>query len=89
VELRTDVDYLDVELLADGGFDRDIDGGRNTLLYVIEGEVKVAGDVIARGSGVLLTEGKLHVAGVRGSRFAYLSGRPHHEPILHRGPFVD
>jgi hypothetical protein len=89
VEFRTDVDYLDVELLADSAYEREIDGGRNTLLYVIEGEVSLGGERVSRGSGVLLAEGRLRVDGAKGARFVYLSGKPHGEPIIHRGPFVD
>ena len=89
VALHTQVDYLDVELLAEGTFTREIPTGRNTLLYVIAGQLRLDSQSVARGEGVLLGAGRLEVHGRPGTRFAYLSGRPHDEPILHRGPFVD
>jgi hypothetical protein len=89
VSLRTDVEYADVELLADASYSRTVGPGRNTLLYVIEGEVRLGDTRLRRGQGALLGAGDLTVDGTTRARFAYLSGRPHDEPILHRGPFVD
>jgi quercetin 2,3-dioxygenase len=89
VALHTEVDYLDVTLVADGGFLRTIPGERNTLVYVIAGSVDVAGQDVGRGQGVLLSPGELEIRGRSGARFAFLSGRPHGEPIRQRGPFVD
>ena len=89
VALHTRVDYLDVTLLADNRFVRTIEPERNTLVYVIAGAVQIAGQSVSRGQGVLLSPGRLEVGGRSGARFAFLSGRPHDEPIVHRGPFVD
>lgn len=89
VALHTQVDYLDVTLLADNRFARTIEPERNTLVYVIAGAVEIAGQSVSRGQGVLLSPGQLEVGGRSGARFAFLSGRPHAEPIVHRGPFVD
>lgn len=89
VALHTDVDYLDVRLLEGVSFEHHIAPGRNTLLYALDGGVRVDGTTVPRGSGVLLSDGRLVAHGERGSRFALLSGRPHGEPIVHRGPFVD
>lgn len=89
VALHTEVDYLDVTLLADDGFRRTIPEGRNTLVYVIAGAIDLAGHEVSRGQGVLLSSGELEIGGSTGARFAFLSGRPHDEPIRHRGPFVD
>jgi quercetin 2,3-dioxygenase len=89
VALHTEVDYLDVTLLADNGFRRTIPAGRNSLVYVIFGAVDIVGQRVQRGEGVLLSPGELEIGGRTGARFALLSGEPHHEPIKHRGPFVD
>jgi hypothetical protein len=89
VALHTEVEYIDVQLVADSTFARTIPQERNTLLYVIEGVARVGDEEVPRGHGVLLGAGDLEVAGREGTRFAFLSGRPHGEPILHRGPFVD
>lgn len=87
--LHTEVEYLDVTLLADGSFDRVIPAGYSTLLYVIDGQLRVGEREIARGHALVLGEGELRAHGKAGARLAFLRGKPHGEPILHRGPYVD
>jgi quercetin 2,3-dioxygenase len=89
VRLHTDVEYLDVELLAAGGFVREIDGDQHALVYVIAGSLAIGEEQAVRGEAVVLGPGRLEVRASAGTRFAYLRGRPHGEPIHHRGPFVD
>lgn len=89
VALHTEVDYLDVTLLRDGEWGTTVPSGRNTLLYAIAGDLKVGDVDVPRGVAVTVSGGDLLVRGAEGGRFAYLSGRPHGEPIIHRGPFVD
>jgi len=88
VGLHTEVDYRDVTLLADR-WTTTIPAGRNTLVYAIDGTLTVGAHTARRGDALLLAPGTLVVGGDPGSRFAYLSGRPHGQPIRHRGPFVD
>lgn len=89
VALHTEVDDLDVTLLADGEWGFAIPQERNSFLYALEGSVRVGDIEVPRGHGVVLSPGDLLVRGAEGARFAFLSGRPHGEPIVHRGPFVD
>lgn len=89
VALHTEVEYLDITMLADGRFGRVIPADMSTLLYVLEGAVTVGEQTVARGEGLVLGAGEVLATGKRGARFAWLRGRPHHEPIRHRGPFVD
>jgi hypothetical protein len=90
VEFRTELDYLDIRTESDEArFAREVPGGRNTLLYVLEGQVLLADGSLYKGEAALLGEGRLTVETTKGARFVYLSGRPHGEPIRHRGPFVD
>lgn len=87
--LHTEVEYLDVTLLADGSFDRVIPAGHTTLLYVLDGKVSVGHREVTLGHALVLGEGELRARGTAGTRLAWLRGKPHHEPIRHRGPFVD
>ena len=89
VALHTEVEYLDVTLLADGSFDRVIPAGYSTLLYVLDGSLQVGEREVPRGHALVLGEGELRARGKAGARLAWLRGRPHGEPIRHRGPFVD
>jgi redox-sensitive bicupin YhaK (pirin superfamily) len=67
--------------------------GFNTLVFTLEGEVKVGpeartikpGDlaVLARGDG-----GPVSVRGAKGARVLVLSGEPIDEPVAAYGPFV-
>ncbi|HET6581858.1 MAG TPA: pirin family protein [Nannocystaceae bacterium] len=89
VRLHTEVEYLDVELLAAGGFAREIDGEEHVLVYVIAGSLAIGDERAERGEALVLGPGRLDLHADAGTRFAYLRGRPHREPIRHRGPFVD
>jgi hypothetical protein len=88
--LRTDVDYRDVTLQADATWSADVPDGWSALAYVLEGEPELCDTAIARGQAILVSAGRLKARARRQPvRFAFLAGRPHHEPIRHRGPFVD
>ncbi len=89
VALHTEVEYLDVTLLAEGRFSRVVPAGVSTLLYVLEGELTLGDKSVPRGHGLVLGAGELDARGRAGTRLAWLQGRPHQEPIRHRGPFVD
>lgn len=89
VALHTEVEVLDVTLLADGGFARVVPPGSSTLLYVLDGELRVGAEMVPRGTALVLGPGELLARGKAGARLAWLRGRPHGEPIVHRGPFVD
>jgi quercetin 2,3-dioxygenase len=89
VALHTEVNYLDVTLLADATWERRLDAGYSTLVYALEGTLQVGEAEIQRGTALIVGPGDLVVRAREGSRFAFLHGRPHGEPIRHRGPFVD
>lgn len=89
VRLHTALDYLDVELLAARGWEREVTAGHNGLVYVLDGELELLGEPVKRGTAVLLAPGAVTVKGGAGARFAWLTGKPHGQPIRHKGPFVD
>ncbi|HLT40405.1 MAG TPA: pirin family protein [Enhygromyxa sp.] len=89
VVLQTEVDYLDVELLADARFERAVPDGHNALIYLLDGELELLGERLRGGEALLPTAGNVVIRARANSRMLWLSGRPHGEPIRHRGPFVD
>ncbi|HTM47005.1 MAG TPA: pirin family protein [Polyangiaceae bacterium] len=89
VELQTQVSYMDITLNAGARFQHTIEDGWNTIVYVISGALELAGNRIAEQQAALPKPGELSLLAVGPTRFAFLSGKPHHEPILHHGPFVD
>jgi redox-sensitive bicupin YhaK (pirin superfamily) len=89
VVLQTEVNYLDVELLADASFEHVVPEGHNALIYAVEGELELLGQRLRAGEALLPTAGHVAIQARGPSRLLWLSGRPHGEPIIHRGPFVD
>ncbi|MFO7566546.1 MAG: pirin family protein [Enhygromyxa sp.] len=89
VVLQTEVDYLDVELLAGSSFERAVPKGHNALIYALDGELELLGERLRGGEALLPTAGLVAIRARAPSRLLWLSGRPHGEPIRQRGPFVD
>lgn len=89
VKLQTDVLYQDVLLEAGGKLQRRLERGFNSLLYVMKGTVKVHGEVLRQGTALLPTVDRLSVVAQSAARVVLLSGEPHRQPIIQRGPFVD
>ena len=88
-ELQTAVRYADVSLAAGRAFRDVVEGGWNALVYVVSGLVEIGGTLFEAQEAALPSDGPLIVLARSAARFAVLAGRPHHEPILHHGPFVD
>jgi redox-sensitive bicupin YhaK (pirin superfamily) len=89
VELQTEVEYFDVELLADASYSHVVPAGHNALIYVLGGEVELLGERLVHRDGLLPSAGAITITARTPSRVLWLSGRPHGEPIRQRGPFVD
>jgi len=84
--------YLDVELKKDKEFNFDLPSTHNSLIYLIEGEVKVGEqnhDPVKDSTLIILTRGeKLKVSSLTKAKFLLISGKPIGEPIARGGPFV-
>lgn len=89
VRLHTEVDILDVELLADSSFAREIAAGHSGLVYVLDGAIELQGERVEHRGAAILGPGAVELSGTAGARVMWLAGRPHGQPIRHRGPFVD
>ncbi len=89
VRLRTQVEILDVEMLADAGFAREVAPGHSAALYVLDGTIELLGEPVLTRSAVVLGAGAAELTGSAGARILWLTGRPHGQPIRQRGPFVD
>jgi redox-sensitive bicupin YhaK (pirin superfamily) len=84
--------YFDVELEKNKEFNFDLPSTHNSLIYLIEGEVKVGEqnhDPVKDSTLIILTKGeKLKVSGLTKAKFLLISGKPIGEPIARGGPFV-
>ena len=94
LKLHTPVRYLDVQLAAGHVFSETMPADFRGLLYVLEGAVEVT--TSGESVQVAPSESVLYEAGASpqfttksDSRVMVCFGRPHNEPILQRGTFVD
>jgi redox-sensitive bicupin YhaK (pirin superfamily) len=89
VELQTQVTYFDIALEAGARFRQAIDDGWNTVVYVIIGALDQSGTRLDAQHAALPKPGEIEIVAHVPTRFAFLSGKAHHEPIYQHGPFVD
>jgi redox-sensitive bicupin YhaK (pirin superfamily) len=84
--------YFDIEIKKEKEFNFNLPSTHNSLIYLIEGEVKVGEqnhDPVKDSTLIILTRGeKLKVSGLTKSKFLLISGKPIGEPIARGGPFV-
>jgi len=84
--------YLDIEIEKGKKFTFNLPSTHNSLIYLIEGEVKVGEqnhNPIKDSTLIILTRGeKLKVSGLTKAKFLLISGKPIGEPIARGGPFV-
>jgi len=84
--------YLDIEIEKGKEFTFNLHSTHNSLIYLIEGEVKVGEqnhNPIKGSTLIILTRGEeLKVSGLTKAKFLLISGKPIGEPIARGGPFV-
>lgn len=89
--LSTEPGYLDISVASEQSLHVEIPDGHNTLVYVYEGELRIAGTDYPLRAGMLgrlSHTGTLQVDAGSGTRLLVISGKPIGEPIVHYGPFV-
>ena len=87
--------YADVRLEAGAAFIEDIPASHAGFVYVIEGEIRILGDldtedqtVSARSAALLGAGDRLQILGATEARFLVIAARRLDEPVARRGPFV-
>lgn len=88
--IRTPMLYYDVVLNAGSSHQTPVAEDFNTLAYVVAGAIETDELQVTAGQAILL-ERVAHFAARAAAdcRFVLIAGRPHHEPILQHGPYVD
>ncbi|MGF1465918.1 MAG: pirin family protein [Sandaracinaceae bacterium] len=88
--LRTAVTYLDLSAPEAGvRHEAEVPSGHKALVYVVDGAVKVGDRPVRAGEAALPVPGELLVEAEVPARWVLLHGREQHQPIRHRGPYVD
>ena len=84
--------YFDIELKKDKEFIFDLPITHNSLIYLVNGEIKIGEkehSKLVNSNLILLSKGKkLKVKCVSNSKFLLISGKPINEQIARGGPFV-
>jgi hypothetical protein len=84
--------YFDIEIEKDKEFNFDLPSTHNSLIYLIEGEIKIGDqnhNKVKNSTLIILTSGeKLKVLGLTKAKFLLISGKPIKEEIARGGPFV-
>ena len=85
----TDPTYLDVSLKAGATFNQPITLGHNSFVYVIEGELQIAGRRLsAKKLGVFGDGEEIALHCEVDTRLLLVAAKPLHEPVARHGPFV-
>ncbi len=88
--LRTAVTYEDLDLDPAATAIRPVPIDQHGFVYVLDGQASLDGAAIAAGQGRPIRGGEVRLsASDVGARLILVAGRPHGEPILQHGPFVD
>ncbi|MGY6552998.1 MAG: pirin family protein [Wenzhouxiangella sp.] len=89
-QMPTDPLLADLRLQPGAKVTVPILAGYNSLVYVYEGEISVAGQSVPKRDAAVLSDGDAVglVAGPEGGRLLLLAGRPLNEPVVQYGPFV-
>jgi len=87
---RTPAAFVDFQMQSGAVLTHPLPPGWNTLLYVLDGRVTVAGRSFGSKEAVVLTveEATVQVTAENACRFIILSGQPLNEPCVQYGPFV-
>ena len=89
-KLQTPVLYLDVSIKKASLYQKQIPDNFRGFVYVIEGELKLNGELFVAGDAAFFDKAELlSFLGVENSHAILCFGQPHGEPIYQHGPYVD
>lgn len=89
VAIKTDSRYEDVNLQADKSYSVELPREWHGFVYVVEGSLTHNGTAVQQGQSFLFEGGSLAWHSSTDTHFIWAAGRPHHEPIIQHGPYVD
>lgn len=89
VTVRTPTRFEDVRLAAGATYAVRLMPDWTRLLYVTEGIVDAGGTTVRAGQAFIGVPAETVLTGTHDARLVLVAARPHNEPILLRGSFVD
>lgn len=88
-DLATPVSYYDISLAQGTSFSEPLPADFNAFVYLVEGALSIGDQTLGGQSLAVLGEGEaVAITAQSSSRLLLVAGRPLHEPIARRGPFV-
>ena len=90
IDLHTPVEYLEIRMPPGSSITQQISPGFRGFVYIVASEVTVKDQPLKAGQAAFVEgEPELTVNTSNAARLMWCFGRPHHEPIMQHGPFVD
>ncbi len=88
--LHTPVVYREIRLPAGTRFVQPVDVQWQGIVYVVNGDIKVAGNTVVMGNALLFAQQQqLEITANSVAQVMLVAGLPHGEPIHQHGPYVD
>lgn len=90
LQIMTPIRYLDIEFEQSGSHAETIESGMRGFVYVADGNVTINRQPYRSGESVFFdSEAEILIAADDDARVMLAYGRPHGEPIIQYGPYVD
>jgi len=90
VNLRTDIEYLDIHMAPECCLQRSIATAARGFVYMVSGEADINANHLKAGQAALVVGlTQMEIRNDTEARLMWCFGQPHHEPIHQHGPFVD
>lgn len=84
-----DPTYMDISLPSGNTFKQSIKVDHNSFVYIIKGEVHIAGEALTQNTLAILSHNEqVTVVAEQDSQFLLLAAKPLNEPVERSGPFV-
>ena len=91
INLNNELKYLDIDIKNDQEFSYSLDQNKTGILYLITGGLEEGEENIKPGEGLLLSKGanfKVKIVENK-AHFLIITGKPHNQPIIINGSFVE
>ncbi|MFQ5487740.1 MAG: pirin family protein [Gammaproteobacteria bacterium] len=90
LRLLTPVNYFDIQLKAGATLGMPVAAGMRGLIYLLEGEISANAQNAGKAEALFFeAESLLSIEAAQAVRLMLCYGRPHGEPIVQHGPYVD